>query len=463
MGRPLTKHEVVKHIAAIHVSNRISLLERKVSNVLLRHAWDNLEASEIHTINIRQLSDAVGFDSNDVEVLKNALRSLVGTLVEWNLFNQDKKNSWGVTAILASAVINEGTGICEYSYPAHIVPLLRNPNIFARLNLLIQRQFDSKYSLAFWEYATGQIYLSGDSGEAVVTPWLPVDTFHELLGCHEVVSAEEFKIFNRDILKPAISEINRISDIEITNTERQKEKRKITALRFSIVPKETYQLPLGIEAPLLLSDQRNPPALPTAVSEEKARIITSLIDRGIEEKVARGLVRGYGIDRITENFEWAVRQIETGRQIERPGGFIVSAIRRDFVAPERIKRKKVQQAKQMEQTKDERDAIIEKLKGNFWLYKIDIVKSRISALSAEDRERFDRDMENTNVFVTPARWEEYRHEGITDKREHAPLRGLFYGFAMSRLLTDEERDIAAYARSQEVGEPVIRELQAHIR
>lgn len=454
----MVRHEIVKHIAAIHISNRISLLERKISNVLLRHAWDRLDMSEIHTINIRDLADAVGFDSNDTEILKDSLKALVGTTIEWNIFGQDRKNEWGVTTILASAFIREGDGICEYSYPAHIVPFLRNPNIFARLNLLIQRQFDSKYSLALWEYATGQIALSGETEDVIVTPWLALDSIHELFGSTDSQYASTFKWFNQDILKPAITEINRISDIEITNTERRRKNRKIIALRFSISPKEPHQIPIGLEIPPLLIDHKLS-ELPTAANEEKARLITRLVEYGIDEKAARGLVRGFGADRITENLEWAVRQIESGRQIERPSGFITSAIRRDFVAPERVKRKKVQEVKYKEKTNKDRSAMIEKIKGNFWLYKVDIVKRRIASFSDEERKRFEQTLEERNVFLTPARLEEYRREGITEKREHTPLRGFFYGFAMSQFLTDEERDILVYARSQGADDAIIRELQ----
>jgi hypothetical protein len=199
------------------------------------------------------------------------------------------------------------------------------------------------------------------------------------------------------------------------------------------------------------------------VADEKSTILARLIEYGIDEKVARGLVRGFGIDRITENLEWAVKQIESGRQIERPGGFITSAIRRDFVAPERVKRKKVQIAKQNERIKQEREAIIEKYKGDFWLYKVDMVTQRIAGLSDSDREGFEKAMVDANVFHTPARWEEYRREGITDKREHAAIRGMFHSFAMNRLLTEEERDIGVYARSKGADETTIRELRSHIR
>lgn len=459
--RPLAKHEVVKHVAAIHVSNKLSLLERKVSNVLLRNAWDSLVDQETHSIKIQDLADAVGFDSNDIGLVKDAIRTLRGVEIQWNILGTDKKNVWGVSGILASAVIDDNTGMCEYCYPVHLRELLRNPNIFARLNLFIQREFDSKYSLALWEYAAGQIALAGENPTEVITPWLTIDALHELLGSTNP-SYEEFKIFKRAILNPAISEINRISDLEITNTEQQREKRRVTALRFSVNQKEAYQLPLGLTIPKILDEQEQS-VLPHAANEEKALLLTRLIERGIEEKVARGLVRGYGVDRISENLEWAERQIESGRQIERPGGFITSAIRRDFVAPERVKRKKVQAVKQKEKTKQEQEAFIEKFKGDFWLRKVDMVAHRIAALSTHDREEFERSMVDANVFRTPARWEEYRREGITDKREHTALRGLFYGFAMSRLLTEDERDIVAYARSQGADDAMIRELLTHAR
>lgn len=58
MPAELDKYEVVKHLGAVHISNTLSLLERKISNVLLRHAWDHLLEREVHSISIRALSDA---------------------------------------------------------------------------------------------------------------------------------------------------------------------------------------------------------------------------------------------------------------------------------------------------------------------------------------------------------------------------------------------------------------------
>ena len=455
----LAKHEVIKHIGAIHVSNTLSFLCRKVSNVLLLNAWNNLIDKEVHTISIRDLADAVGLDSNDLVLIRNALGSLVETSLIWNMLGRDKKNVWSKSAILGSVQIAEGTGICEYSYPPHLRQLLRHPNIFAKINLLIQRQFDSKYSLALWEFASGELALSKcEGGNQCTTDWIELEKIHEILGSTER-SYQEYKEFRQKVLKPAISEVNHISNLEIVNTESMRENRKITALRFSIVPKESYQLPLGMTTSSLLIEQT---PLPLSTDDDKGKVVLRLIENGIEEKVARGLVRGYGTGRIIENLEWAVQQIETGRPIERPAGFITSAIRRDFVEPERVKRKKVQEIKQKEQVKQDRESIIEKVRGNFWLYKVSMVKKRLDSFSTVEKEQFDRDMVEKNVFCSPERWEEYNREGITDKREHTPLRGMFYGFAMPRVLTESERDVVTYARSQGIDDTLIQELRKRV-
>lgn len=458
--RPLARYEVVKHIGAIHMSSNISLLARKVSNVLLRNAWVNLLDKDIHTISIQELADAVGFDSKNVEFLKEALASLVTTAVTWNILGRDKKNAWGMTAIIGSVQIVEGTGVCEYSYPYHLRKLLRNPNIFARLNLLIQRQFDSKYSLALWEYATGEIALSGnmDSNEVCVTEWIALEAIRDLLGAHNH-AYDDYKIFNRAVLKPAIVEINRVSNIVITDTEARRENRKITALRFIIAPKEAYQLPLDLEVPALL-DNKPTAILPPTVNDEKANLVHRMIEVGVDEKAARSIIRAYGTERITENLEWAVAQIESGRDIKRPGAFIVAAIRNDYIAPERIKRKNAQQTR-IDQHKAERDrreleGLIAKTEGDFWLHRVERVDAVRDAFSPAERAAFEQLMVERDVFRSPSRWEEYRKNGLAA----APERSLFYAFATRELLPPEERDILRYAEGKGVPADVLAALKA---
>lgn len=458
--RPLARHEVVKHIGAIHISNTLSLLERKISNVLLRNAWDFLTEKEVHTISVRELADAAGFESKDIELIKRSLTSLVKASVTWNILDRDRKNVWGMSSILGSVQISEGSGMCEYTYPAHLRQLLKNPNIFARLNLLIQRQFDSKYALALWEYASGELALATtlENNERYTTNWIELGAFQRILGSESAVYME-YKIFNRDVLKPAIADINRVSNISIVDLETQRENRKITALRFTIVTKGTYQLPLDFKVPPVLEDEEIP-ITQLNTNEEKSKLVQRMSEAGVSESSAQNIVRIYASDRIIENLEWAIAQIESGRDIKRPGAFIASAIRSDYVAPERVKRKKTQQFR-LDQVNTERDrreleALIAKTEGDFWLHRVSRVDTILAAFSVEQRAAFDRLMEERNAFRMARFWDEYRQTGL----ENRPIRAMFYSFAFLELLQPEDRDIVAYATAQGLADDVVAALRA---
>ena len=49
----LRRGAVKKHVAAIHVSGKLTLLQRKLSNVLLLNAYDTLTSQGKHSIDAR--------------------------------------------------------------------------------------------------------------------------------------------------------------------------------------------------------------------------------------------------------------------------------------------------------------------------------------------------------------------------------------------------------------------------
>ncbi len=72
----LRRGAVKKHVAAIHVSGKLTLLQRKLSNVLLLNAYDTLTSHSNHTIAARKQCLMIGYHSNDMETLKQSLRGL---------------------------------------------------------------------------------------------------------------------------------------------------------------------------------------------------------------------------------------------------------------------------------------------------------------------------------------------------------------------------------------------------
>ena len=82
--------ELKKHVATIHSSNTLSLLQRKIANALLYNAYNDLFIKEEYQIHIGSLCKLIGYDSNDHKLIKKALVNLLSTVIEWNLVDGNK-------------------------------------------------------------------------------------------------------------------------------------------------------------------------------------------------------------------------------------------------------------------------------------------------------------------------------------------------------------------------------------
>lgn len=222
-----TVMELKKAASAIHIASkngRLSFLQRKIGNILLYNAYQDLLTKEIHSIRIRDLAENVGFNSNDYELLKTSLKQLRNIAIEWNVLNKDGKEKWGVSSMIAEAQIENG--VITYSYPPMLRKLLYNPEIFARIDLRVQKRFSGNYALSLYE----NCYRFKSSGSTGV---IPLDTWKKLIGVEAGGTYDVFKNLNRKIIKPAIEEINLVSDIYVT-VEYIKDGRKVIGLQFDI-------------------------------------------------------------------------------------------------------------------------------------------------------------------------------------------------------------------------------------
>ena len=222
------KTEVVKHSAAIHIQNNITLLQRRAWNVLLANAYDELPTHETHSVRVSEVADILEFDSKNYDYLKEALEALVGCKLKWNILGKDSHWEWGVTTLLAHAIIKNG--LCTYSYSAPLRERLHNPNMYARISLSMQNKFDSKHAQALWELCVDYLNESKNYGE---TPFIPLDDFKDFMGLAGSKYANDFKILNRDVIKASIKEINRVTDFRV-ETDYQRKGRKVVAIKFKV-------------------------------------------------------------------------------------------------------------------------------------------------------------------------------------------------------------------------------------
>ncbi|MCY3741075.1 MAG: replication initiation protein, partial [Candidatus Poribacteria bacterium] len=228
-------NEVIKASPAIQIQSKITHLQRRAWNVLLANAYNELPNTDIYSVSVAELSRKLGFNSHNADYLKETLEALVDCTVEWNILGKDNKQEWGVASLLASAKIKDG--ICTYGFAPHLRLQLHNPRIYTKLNLRLQNQFTSKYALVLWEVCFDYFDADRQQGE---TPFMSIEIFREFMGLEK----NEYKIYkalNRDVIKPAIKEINDLTDYYV-EVEQKRFKRKIAELKFRIT--KVKQLPV---------------------------------------------------------------------------------------------------------------------------------------------------------------------------------------------------------------------------
>ena len=340
------KEEIKKHVGAIHTSGDLSHLARKVSNVLLYQAYDDLLTKQQHSIPINLLAKLVGWEhAKDHEKIKDAVRELNATRIEFNLM-EDGEEVWETTSLIASARIRKRSGIVEWEYTRQMAARLYEPAMYARINLGIQRNIGSGYALALYENVVRfrSVKHTGD--------W-DIEKIRQLLGA-TAPTYDEYKRFAAFVLKPSIKHINDSTDIHVT-PKFKKNGRRIVAINFEISDNPQRQLPDAQDGNIerikaqpvyqkLIEEGANerlalvetatlqtPPApVLEPVNPEHRAITVRLESLGLGEVDARDMIERYGIPRLLAVVEHVEAEDRLGK-VKNSGALIITILKRKGV------------------------------------------------------------------------------------------------------------------------------------
>lgn len=224
LGKKSGEHELKKHAASIHCSNTLSLLQRKISNALLYHAYKELLLKEEHEITVKELCKLISYNGNNHSAIKDAMKGLLSTVIEWNVVNDvTGMEDWTASSILASVSLRGPN--CLYAYSPRMKQLLHSPTMFGKINLFIQSRFKSSYGLALYENCIRYRGLG-------FTKWFEMDVFRKLMGVPPG-KYQIFRDFKRRVLDKSVEEVNTYSDL-IVVPEVWREGRQVVKLRFSM-------------------------------------------------------------------------------------------------------------------------------------------------------------------------------------------------------------------------------------
>lgn len=214
-----------KHAGAVQVRNDMTLVQRKAFSMLLVHAYGELPDTTIleHRIPVSTLSQLMGFNSNNVQSLKEAVIALMSTPFEWNIVLNNGRERWSASTALASAVIEDG--MCTYAFSPELRRRLYDPSVYAQLDVALIRAFKGRYGLALYE----NCMLYADCGS---TPELSPEKWRELLGATEGYY-DDWRRLNERVIKSAVEEVNRVTHLRIEPVV-QREARKVATVRFDI-------------------------------------------------------------------------------------------------------------------------------------------------------------------------------------------------------------------------------------
>ncbi|WP_418887896.1 replication initiation protein [Mesobacterium pallidum] len=296
----LRRGAVKKHVAAIHVSGKLTLLQRKLSNVLLLNAYDTLTTSRRHQIDARTLCMMIGYNSNDSDTLKDSLRGLVETTAEWDMLDEEGRPEWGVSSLLSYAKLKGG--VCEYAYSDALAEKLHDPKVFALINLNIQRRFTSGHALALYENCY-RFVRTGSTG------WWSLDLFRRLMGVADSAYYESYKHLNAKIIKPAVAEVNKTSNIIVT-PEVRKMGRQVTDIRFLI--EENPQLAI-----LDLDDGEG---IRTGPVYARLRAL------GVSDRLARQWIANHGEDYVAQKVNYVAGQAGVRNTVS----YLTAALKADY-------------------------------------------------------------------------------------------------------------------------------------
>ncbi len=270
-------------------SSKITVLGRKAYNVLLYIAQEQGIEQDVFRAPLQSILRGVDFNSNAREIVKQHLRSMVSTTVEWQSPTAGEGDAWNVAGLLAHAKIykQSGENWVEWSFAPNIKHELLEPQRFARLRLDVISQLRRHSGVVLYEICARY----RDIGLTARQPWpwwRPV-----LTGSPDTDDSlkQEYRFFKRDVLKLAIAEVNAVTDLDVELIE-HKAGRFIADIQFRVIKKQQTALPL-----------RHPPP-PVDLSQ-----VVRANAAGIRTEDAEALIHAHGNEAMSTALDALVKRI----------------------------------------------------------------------------------------------------------------------------------------------------------
>lgn len=227
----------VNTLAIVPKTEKITVTARKIYNVMLQHAQRQGVEKDRYQVRLADVAAGIDFKSNNTELIKQYFRQMATTGIEWQSPTTGEGARWSVASLIAHAdLIQRGNElVLEWSYAPNIKQELLDPQRFAKMSLQVLALLNTMASVVLYEICCR--YADNPSGLTARQSWAwwrPV-----LTGAPDSLTSayQEYKIFNRDVVKKAVKKVNETTDLEVELIE-HKEGRAVRDLQFKVRRKQ---------------------------------------------------------------------------------------------------------------------------------------------------------------------------------------------------------------------------------
>src|SRR3954452_14426007 len=193
----------------VRQSSALTLHDRRVLNLLIRHAGEHIADDREHTIPMRMLRSPA---HKGGERVRDSIERLMTTLVLVPTKDSKGKKATRRTALLADTTTTDDEdnpqGEVRYSFSPTMREILRQSQYWGRIKPLVMFAFSTKYALALYEALCLRRNLT--RSEEIVS----VESFREMLSVAPD-KLTSYKNLNSWAISPAVEEINALSDFNV--------------------------------------------------------------------------------------------------------------------------------------------------------------------------------------------------------------------------------------------------------
>jgi hypothetical protein len=314
------------------VEGSLSLLSRKVFNVMIFHAQNMQEtglnapidtpaSKKYFWIPLSKLARDAAYDSKDTQNLKEVLEEMQNIKLK-----MENGRQWTSERLVSSVTLvnpegyhkNSGQVWLGYAFPPEVHEQVMAPSTFTRLSIVYQSSLKSGSALALYEicrrYATNP---------SKVTFIQTVEHWHGLITGNPLTphNVPVYKYFKRDTLKPAIAEVNQLTDITIELIE-HKNGRRVEKLQFKV--ELVKQTPLLFPVPAIIDDELLQGIMGFGFSKADARDLVAehssdVLRTAIERVEARAKAPGMSpLSAPAGYFRWVLQDLLKNPSSELP-------------------------------------------------------------------------------------------------------------------------------------------------